>query len=58
MLGCRVYIKPENLQYTGSFKLRGATNRLLVLNENERKKGVDSLPGNAMVEIEMIVEIL
>ncbi|MDM8534899.1 threonine/serine dehydratase [Clostridiaceae bacterium HSG29] len=40
IFGCEVYIKPENLQYTGSFKLRGATNRLLVLNENERKKGV------------------
>lgn len=32
-LGCQVYLKPENLQHTGSFKLRGAMNRLLVLND-------------------------
>ena len=24
--GCEVYVKSEGLQYTGSFKLRGATN--------------------------------
>ena len=40
LLGCQVYLKPENLQYTGSFKLRGASNRLLAMTEEERKKGV------------------
>lgn len=40
ILNCQVYIKPENLQITGSFKLRGATNRLLVLSEEEKKYGV------------------
>lgn len=39
-LGCQVYLKPENLQHTGSFKLRGAMNRLLVLNDKEVKSGV------------------
>jgi threonine dehydratase len=39
-LGCRVYLKPENLQHTGSFKLRGATNRLLSLAEEHRRRGV------------------
>ena len=34
-----VYFKLENLQDTGSFKLRGATNRLLTLSEAERAKG-------------------
>ena len=35
-----VYLKLESLQITGSFKLRGATNKLLSLNEEQKKKGV------------------
>ncbi len=38
--GCRVYLKLENLQITGSFKLRGAMNKLLSLSEEERARGV------------------
>lgn len=38
--GCQVYFKPENLQKTGSFKLRGATNKILSLSEEERGKGI------------------
>ncbi len=34
-----VYFKLENLQATGSFKLRGATNRLLTLLDEQRSKG-------------------
>ena len=34
------YLKLENLQETGSFKLRGAANKILSLSEEERKKGV------------------
>ncbi len=37
--GARVLLKLENLQRTGSFKFRGATNRLLLLDERERKQG-------------------
>ena len=39
-LGCQVYLKPENLQLTGSFKIRGAMNAILSLTEEEKKKGV------------------
>ncbi len=39
-LGCEVYLKPENLQHTGSFKLRGATNRILSMSEEEKKRGI------------------
>lgn len=39
-LGCKVYVKPENFQITGSFKLRGATNSILALTPEEKKKGV------------------
>lgn len=37
--GARVHFKLESLQYTGSFKLRGATNKLLALSEAERQRG-------------------
>ena len=39
-VGGRVLIKPENLQRTGSFKFRGAYNRLCQLSEAARKAGV------------------
>ena len=38
--GAEVTIKFENLQYTGSFKERGALNRLLALDRGERERGV------------------
>jgi threonine dehydratase len=38
--GASVYLKLENLQSTGSFKERGALNKLLQLNEAERRAGV------------------
>lgn len=38
--GANVFFKCENLQHTGSFKVRGATNKLLSLGESERAKGV------------------
>ncbi len=34
------YLKLENLQNTGSFKIRGATNKILSLSDDERKRGV------------------
>ena len=38
--GVRVWLKCECLQTGGAFKLRGATNRLLQLSADERKRGV------------------
>jgi threonine dehydratase len=38
--GVRLWVKAECLQEGGSFKLRGATNRLLRLSDSERKRGV------------------
>jgi len=38
--GIRLWAKAECLQQGGAFKLRGATNRLLRLSEEERKRGV------------------
>ena len=39
-LGRGVYMKAENLQLTGAFKLRGAYNKLCTLTEEERARGV------------------
>ncbi len=38
--GASLYIKCENLQRTGSFKIRGALNRIRFLTDAEKKKGV------------------
>lgn len=40
MLGADVYLKCENLQKTGSFKVRGAFNHILSLTDEQRKAGV------------------
>jgi threonine dehydratase len=39
-LGTEVYLKLESLQTTGSFKVRGALNKILCLSDEERKRGV------------------
>ena len=38
--GCNIWLKFENLQFTASFKERGALNRLQALSTDERKRGV------------------
>jgi threonine dehydratase len=38
--GCRIWLKFENLQFTATFKERGALNRLNALSAEERKRGV------------------
>ena len=37
---CRVFLKLENLQHTGSFKVRGAMNKLLSLTAEQQEQGV------------------
>ncbi len=38
--GNRVYFKPENLQYTGAYKVRGAYYKISTLSDEERNKGL------------------
>ena len=38
--GANILVKAENLQSTGSFKIRGATNRIAKLSTNEKQQGV------------------
>lgn len=37
---CELYLKPENLQNTGSFKLRGSGYKIAMLSEEEKARGV------------------
>lgn len=38
--GAKVFFKPENLQFTGAYKVRGAYYKMSTLTEEERAKGV------------------
>ncbi|HEX5624347.1 MAG TPA: pyridoxal-phosphate dependent enzyme, partial [Sulfuricurvum sp.] len=38
--GCEIYLKKENLQVTGAFKIRGAYNKIAALSASERSCGV------------------
>ncbi len=38
--GGKVYLKPENMQYTGAYKLRGAYYKISTLSNEEREKGL------------------
>jgi threonine dehydratase len=40
LLGCQAYLKPEMLQISGAFKLRGALSKILSLTPDEMKKGI------------------
>ncbi|HEV2563266.1 MAG TPA: threonine ammonia-lyase [Rhizomicrobium sp.] len=43
LAGCEIHLKFENLQFTASFKERGALNKLLSLTPEERKRGVAAM---------------
>ena len=40
LLGCEIWLKFENLQFTGAYKERGALNKLSSLGDSERRAGV------------------
>lgn len=40
LIGVSVYLKAENLQKTGSFKIRGSANKMLSLTDEEKARGV------------------
>ncbi len=40
LTGNKVYFKPENMQYTGAYKVRGAYYKISTLSEEERQKGI------------------
>lgn len=40
LTGNRVYLKPENMQFTGAYKVRGAYYKMSTLSDEERQKGL------------------
>lgn len=38
--GNKVYLKPENMQFTGAYKVRGAYYKISTLTEEERQRGL------------------
>ena len=40
MTGKRIYLKPENMQYTGAYKVRGAYYKISTLSEEEKQRGL------------------
>ena len=59
LTGANVYFKLENLQHTGSFKLRGAFNKLLSLSEEDREAGgVAASSGNHGAAIAYAMKVL
>ena len=40
LTGNKVYLKPENMQYTGAYKVRGAYYKISTMSEEARKKGL------------------
>jgi len=40
LTGAKVYLKPENMQFTGAYKVRGAYYKISTLSEEERAKGL------------------
>ncbi len=49
--GYEVYLKCENKQKTGAFKLRGAYNKIVSLTEEERKRGSLHLQQEIMLKV-------
>jgi len=59
LLQAKVYLKCENLQITGSFKLRGALNKVLSLTTEQRQKGVISAStGNHGAAVAYVCQLL
>lgn len=57
--GANVFLKCENFQHTGSFKFRGALNKLLSLSDEQRSKGiVTASTGNHGVAVARAMSIL
>ncbi len=57
--GCDVYLKLENLQRTGSFKLRGALHMLMQLPEEQRRRGlIAASAGNHAQGVALAAQLL
>ncbi|MEH0074691.1 threonine/serine dehydratase [Pannonibacter sp. Pt2] len=58
-LGCELHLKPETLQVTGAFKIRGALNKVLSLPREETAKGlISSSSGNHAQALAYVAKML
>ena len=46
--GNKVYLKPENMQFTGAYKVRGAYYKISTLSDEEREKGLITASAGTM----------
>lgn len=59
LMGCKVYLKLENIQRTNSFKIRGALNKMLSMRPDELKNGVVAASsGNHGKGVAFVAELL
>ncbi len=59
LCSAEIYLKLENLQHTGSFKVRGAMNKILALSESERAAGVVAAStGNHGIAVAYCLKVL
>ncbi|MGL4858514.1 MAG: threonine ammonia-lyase [Enterobacteriaceae bacterium] len=59
LTGAKVHMKLENTQFTGSFKIRGASHKIACLSEQERKKGiVTASAGNHALAVAYVAQKL
>ncbi|UCC84293.1 MAG: threonine/serine dehydratase [Gemmatimonadota bacterium] len=57
--GAHVWLKLENLQVTGSFKVRGAANKILSLSRSEKERGIISISsGNHGRAVAFVADLL
>ena len=56
--GAKVYLKPENMQHTGAYKIRGAYYKISTLTEEERNRGLPALPATMHRELHLQQENL
>ena len=47
LTGNKVYLKPENMQRTGAYKVRGAYYKISTLSDEERNKGLITAPAGS-----------
>lgn len=49
--GNKVYLKPENMQFTGAYKVRGAYYKISTLSEEERERGLITASAGTMPRV-------
>ena len=52
--GGRIYLKPENMQYTGAYKVRGSYYKISTLSEEERERGlITACAGSCLCSVQI-----